>query len=74
MVALVIRVIDLRVQQFHDEGDAVFFREGDHGGDALGAVFDALGVGDSVPVTGETDHLFDAEISGGGDEFFINLV
>ena len=72
VVAHVVRVVDLAVEQFHDEGDAEFLGERQEALEADGAVFEALFVGHAIAVAGEADDLFGAGGGGGLEVRFVD--
>ena len=69
-ITLVIRVIDAAIEQFHDQGDAVFFCEGQGFFKAFGAYFEALIIAQAVAIAGEDDDVLGPEVGGFFDVAF----
>lgn len=69
-IALVIRVIYAAIEQFHDQGDPVFFREGQGFFKAFCAYFEAIIIAQAVAIAGEDDDMSGAEVGGFFDVAF----
>ena len=63
MIAHVILVIDLAVEQFHNDIDAVPFGQFDHRLQSPGAVVHPDRVVHAVAIAGEGDHVWDPSLS-----------
>ena len=74
MITLIIRVIDFRVEQLHDKGNAMLLGKRNERSEASGAVADAVLLTDAISVTGKTNDLFNTEGGCGGDELLVDLV
>ena len=67
-------MIDFRVEQLHDKGNAVLLGKRNEWGEAGGAVADAVLLTDAISVTGKTNDLFNTEGSSCGNELLVDLV
>ena len=67
-------MIDFRVEQLHDKGNAVLLGKRNERGEAGGAVADAVLLTDAISVTGKTNDLFNTEGCCSGNELLVDLV